>query len=133
MLRVIFDGLFALFAAVGAATFIWLVIGIFIRPQDCKGVCVYTVISTYGESESLKKVVTSLLWQRDMMPDEREIIICGDISDKVRNELEYEAGHRAKISVLKCKEIGAYLERQMVKNSAEDINEAGSYNVGGNC
>ncbi len=133
MSRIVVEGVFALFAAIGAATFVWLVIGIFIRPQDCKGIYAYTVVTVRGGSECLKKVVNSLLWRQDMLPEEREIIICGDISDKVRGELEYAAGNRAKLSVLKCEEIGGYLEGQMAKNSAGDMNEAGSYNVGGDC
>ncbi len=133
MSSIVFEGIFALFAAIGTATLVWLVVGIFIRPENCKGIYTYTVVVARDENQNLKKVVNSLLWQRDMLPEEREIIFCGDISDKVRDELEHVAGGRAEICVLACEEVGNYLKKQMAENAAGDMDEAGSNNVGRNC
>ena len=133
MSSIVFEGIFALFAAIGAATLVWLVIGIFIQPENCKGIHVYTVVAVRDGERNLKKVVNSLLWQRDMLPEEREIILCGDISDKVKDELVHVTGSRAEISVLACEEVGNYLKKQMSENAAGDIDEDGNNNVGGNC
>lgn len=133
MSSIVFEGIFALFAAIGAATLVWLIIGIFIRPNDCKGICAYTVVAARDENTDLKKVVNSLLWQRDMLPEEREIILCGNISEEMHNELLHAAWGRAKLCVLACEDVGDYLKKQMAENAAGDMDEAGSNNVGGNC
>ena len=133
MVSIVFEGIFALFAAVGAATLVWMIIGIFIRPESCKGIYTYTVVAATGEEENLTKVVKSLLWRQDMLPEEREIILCGTVPGEVYDELKREAKQRAELTVLEYAEIGEYLKKQIAGNAARDTNEAGSYKAGGTC
>jgi len=113
MLNVIVEGLFALFAAVGVATVVWIVIGIFIGPDGCEGASTYTVIKAEGSDKNVEKAVKSLLWWQDMMPEEREIIVCGDIGSETRERLEFIEKQHYRLTVLDSMDLGEYLKKRM--------------------
>ena len=92
-----------------------------------------SALAATGEEENLTKVVKSLLWRQDMLPEEREIILCGTVPGEVYDELKREARQRAELTVLEYAEIGEYLKKQIAGNAARDTNEEGSYKAGGNC
>lgn len=131
MIATIVEGLFAMLAAVGTVTLIWMIIGVFLRPKSCKGVYAYTLIAA-GREEDVYRTLDSLLWYGDMLPEEREIIVCGDVDlDKYACDA-YRRKQCESVTVLNIDTLGEYLKKQLADNSMRDTNGAGDHNPGGN-
>ncbi len=131
MITTIIDGIFAMLAAIGTVTIVWMIIGIFVRTDKCKGVKVYTVIVGCDDNNAYG-VLDSLRWRQDMLPEEREVIVCGDVD---LDKYACDAGRRKqceRITVLSVDRLSEYVKEQIAENS-RDKNGAGNDNPGGNC
>ena len=121
------EGFFALFAAIGAVTVMWMIIGACIRPKSCEGVRAYTLVT--AKNCDVTRVLRSLFWRQDMLPEEGEVILCGDFDVKTREEAVRMGRRCAKFTVLSLSDLAGYLEKQF--GSAGDTDGKGNDTAGG--
>lgn len=129
--NVIFDGIIALFAAIGVAAVIWLALGLLIRPKECAGICACTVLATKNADANLEEAVHSLIWWRDALPDDRQIVICdcGDGNAEFARVMEAKYDQ---VVFMPPDQLGEYITKRLEQSSAGDVNGTGTDTAGGN-
>ena len=131
MIEVIIDGIFAMLAAVGTVTLVWMVAGIAIRPKECSGVKTYIVICAEAYERNIDSVLDFLRWKENMLCDDSDIIICGDEDAKFPRE---KVGRfRNRIVCMTPEEICRHLRKSIGCFSERDMNETGNFRHRGDC
>lgn len=130
---ILLDGMISLFAAIGVAAVIWIVVGIWIKPKSYEGICAYTVFTADKLNAKLCEAIHSMLWWQDSLPDDRKIVLCGDFDDAQIDRFMRISCRRSDFAVVAPEELCAYLREHMAKSDTEETDGSGTDKAGGKC
>ena len=131
--NIILDGMISLFAAIGIASVVWIIVGIWIKPKSCEGVRAYTVLVVDKLNPQLYGVIRSMLWWQDSLPDDRETLLCGEFDDSEMDGFMRFSKRRGDFTVIKPDELWNYLCMRISGLDTGDTYGEGTYKTGGDC